>query len=80
LADIFDVRFSLNDVRFTPESGHVRCNWGCPLWAKSGPKSLRADEYRMLADSLHCAETRLKLLRVAADYDWMAMRAAAIEL
>jgi hypothetical protein len=22
-------------VRFTPESGHVRCNKGCPLWAKS---------------------------------------------
>jgi hypothetical protein len=20
-------------VRFTPESGHVRCNYGCPLWA-----------------------------------------------
>ena len=24
------------DVRFTPESGHVRCNWRCLLWAKSG--------------------------------------------
>jgi len=24
------------DVRFTPESGHVRGNEGCPLWAKSG--------------------------------------------
>jgi len=24
------------DVRFTPESGHVRCNLGCPLWANSG--------------------------------------------
>jgi len=23
-------------VRFTLESGHVRCSWGCPLWAKSG--------------------------------------------
>ena len=23
-------------VRFTPESGHVRCNSLCPLWAKSG--------------------------------------------
>ena len=22
-------------VRFTPESGHVRCNEQCPLWAKS---------------------------------------------
>src|SRR5262245_39121131 len=23
-------------VRFTPESGHVRCKHQCPLWAKSG--------------------------------------------
>src|SRR5262249_28702744 len=23
-------------VCFTPESGHVRCNLGCPLWANSG--------------------------------------------
>jgi hypothetical protein len=23
-------------VRFTPKSGHVRCNEVCPLWAKSG--------------------------------------------
>src|SRR4029453_3866002 len=23
-------------VCFAPESGHVRCNLGCPLWAKSG--------------------------------------------
>ena len=23
-------------VCFTPESGHVQCNEGCPLWAKSG--------------------------------------------
>src|SRR5262249_2870467 len=23
-------------VCFTPESGHVRRNYGCPLWAKSG--------------------------------------------
>ena len=24
------------DVRFTPKTGHVRCNTSCPLWAKSG--------------------------------------------
>jgi hypothetical protein len=24
------------DVRFTPESGHVQCNSGCPLSANSG--------------------------------------------
>src|SRR5262245_3965566 len=23
-------------IRFTPESGHVRCNKRCPLWANSG--------------------------------------------
>jgi len=40
----------------------------------------RAEECRRIAESLHGAETRLKLLRIAADYDWMAMRAAALEL
>jgi len=25
-----------SDVRFTPESGHVRCKPSCLLWAKSG--------------------------------------------
>ena len=40
----------------------------------------RAQECRRLAESLHVAETQLKLLRIAADYDWMAMRAAAFEL
>jgi hypothetical protein len=40
----------------------------------------RAEECRKLAESLHGAETQLKLLRIAADYDWMAMRAAAFEL
>src|SRR5262249_60560047 len=28
-------------VCFTPESGHVRCNGGCPLWAKSRHSALR---------------------------------------
>jgi hypothetical protein len=40
----------------------------------------RAQECRRLAESLHGAETQFKLLRIAADYDWMAMRAAAFEL
>src|SRR5262245_42983615 len=30
-----------NDVRFTPESGHVRCNSGCPLWANSGHRLMK---------------------------------------
>ena len=32
------------------------------------------------AEGYHGAETQLKLPRIAADYDWMAMRAAAFEL
>jgi hypothetical protein len=30
-----DVRLSLNDVRFTPETGHVQCKSLCPLRANS---------------------------------------------
>ena len=30
-----------SDVRFTPNSGHVRCNSVCPLSAKSGHTSTR---------------------------------------
>jgi hypothetical protein len=38
-----DMKGVSRDVRFTPpKSGHVRCNYGCPLWANSG----------------HCPETR----------------------
>jgi hypothetical protein len=33
-----------------------------------------------IPSSPHGAETQLKLLRIAVDYDWMAMRAAAFEL
>jgi hypothetical protein len=31
-----DISQSSSDVRFTPESGHVRRNYGCPLRANSG--------------------------------------------
>jgi hypothetical protein len=40
----------------------------------------RAEECRRIAETFHNGETQLKLLRIAADYDWMAMRAAAFEL
>ena len=40
----------------------------------------RAEECRRIAQSFHSGETQLKLLRIAEDYDWMALRAAAIEL
>src|SRR5262249_7142966 len=29
-------------VRFTPESGHVRCTRLCPLWAKSGHSGIHS--------------------------------------
>jgi hypothetical protein len=36
-ADSFREEFAyLAHVRFAPESGHVRCSYRCPLWAKSG--------------------------------------------
>jgi hypothetical protein len=31
-----DICAAKSDVRFTPGSGHVRCNLACPLWARSG--------------------------------------------
>jgi hypothetical protein len=31
-----DMCIAKGHVRFTPKSGHVQCNWGCPLCAKSG--------------------------------------------
>jgi hypothetical protein len=31
-----DISLCKRHVRFTPESGHVRCNSGCLLWAISG--------------------------------------------
>ena len=44
LEGLIDVRFgskadicaAIGHVRFAPESGHVRCSYGCPLRAKSG--------------------------------------------
>src|SRR6516164_11170442 len=32
-ADMCDAK---GHVRFSPDSGHVRRNYGCPRWAKSG--------------------------------------------
>src|SRR5262245_27508328 len=31
-----DIRKAIGHVRFTPESGHVRCKSQCLLWANSG--------------------------------------------
>src|SRR4030095_11759631 len=35
-----DICAAKSDVRSSPESGHVRCNQGCPLWARSGHRDL----------------------------------------
>jgi hypothetical protein len=32
-------------VRFTPKSGHVRCNSPCLLWANSGHQGLRCTHH-----------------------------------
>ena len=34
-----DICSAKRHVRFTPESGHLRCNKGCPLCAKSGHRA-----------------------------------------
>ena len=38
-----DMCVAKRHVRFTPESGHERCNSGCPLWAKSGQQTVLFD-------------------------------------
>ena len=50
------------DVRFTPKSGHVRCNSGCPLCANSGRT------VRLRGVTLSRSMLAPKLLRDAADY------------
>ena len=41
-----DIHTAKSHVRFTPESGHVRCNPGCPLWAKSGHSEMSVSSSR----------------------------------
>jgi len=36
LGSLADICSAPAHFRFTLESGHVRCNYRCPLWAKSG--------------------------------------------
>jgi hypothetical protein len=42
-----DICIAKCHVRFAPQSGHVRCNWGCPLWANSGHRrgQVRSSHY-----------------------------------
>ena len=37
-----DICSAKRHVRFTPKSGHVRCNLGCPLWANSGHQAVHS--------------------------------------
>src|SRR5262245_26120943 len=37
-----DICAAKSHVRFTPESGHVRCTSACPLWANSGHTEARS--------------------------------------
>src|SRR5262249_24581161 len=42
-----DICSAIRDVRFTPESRHVRCNQRCPLWAKSGHGTMVPKEFEL---------------------------------
>ena len=47
-------------VRFTPESRHVRCNSGCPLWANSGHLR-RKKQCLLYLSKAHSAVQRLSV-------------------
>ena len=48
--------------RFTPKSGHVRCNEGCPLWANSGLMQCNRDvRFTPKADIRQC-KTNVRFL------------------
>jgi hypothetical protein len=63
-----------NDVRFTPESGHVRCSQGCPLWAISGHwHAIRSSRRRALAlPQAHVEAERLGRLQIDVRLWWPA--------
>ena len=44
---------------FTPESGHVRSNWGCPLWANSGLMH-RSKKFLVFDDLVGAGEQRAR--------------------
>jgi hypothetical protein len=50
------------DVCSTPESGHVRCNYGCPLWANSGHAGSSGE--RSTHVFLHHSQMRLESLEI----------------
>src|SRR5262249_8539411 len=67
-SELADVRFgskadicaAKSHVRFTPESGHVRCTRLCPLWAKGGHR----DDYNLSGSN---AATRGKVTLISVN-------------
>ena len=63
-----------NNVRFAPESGHVRCTSPCPLWANSGHWRLfnyfigTLEQRRRHCETEHCrglhVDNQLELVRL----------------
>src|SRR5262245_19876745 len=49
---IADISVAKNDVRFSPESGHVRCNSSCLLWAKSGHQQRSKGRYSITSSAI----------------------------
>ena len=55
-AEIKDIQGACGShVRFTPESGHVRCSYRCPLWAKSGHQCTQPFVAMLRRFSARCA-------------------------
>jgi hypothetical protein len=54
VAWIADTLKRQRDVRFTLESGHLQCNQGCPLRAKSG--LMHCNKLRRIFDYLHAIQ------------------------
>src|SRR5262245_34497891 len=56
---------ALADVRFTPKSGHVRCNGQCPLWSNSGHPNERGDynSLSLITLAVRLFEGPLRILR-----------------
>src|SRR5262249_29829541 len=75
-----DICSAIGHVRFTPESGHVRCTRACPLWANSG--HVQCDQIfpsatRMDSGVIGCAVTRAAKGRNASLTAFMITAGAA---
>jgi hypothetical protein len=57
-----DIRTAKSHVRFLPKSGHVRCNYACPLRAKSGHWSPSLDHL------IRAGEQRCRRAEVAREH------------